>query len=98
MNPEMRLLIAGEMVSAASGSTYPNINPATEEVMGQVADAGPEHMERAIAAARRDVGTYMIVGMETRRVGDAVAFALAQPPGVAVDLLEIRPNRLMQKS
>ena len=53
MNPETRLLIDGELVDAASGKTYPNINPATEEVMGEVADAGPEDMERAIAAARR---------------------------------------------
>jgi aldehyde dehydrogenase (NAD+) len=53
MNPETRLFIDGELCQAASGKTYPNINPATEEVMGQVADAGPEDMERAIAAARR---------------------------------------------
>ncbi len=53
MNPETRLLIDGELVYALSGNTYPNINPATEEVMGEVADAGPEDMERAIAAARR---------------------------------------------
>ena len=53
MNPETRLFIDGELVDAASGNTYPNINPATEAVMGQVADAGPEDMDRAIAAARR---------------------------------------------
>ena len=53
MNPETRLFIDGELVDAASGRTYPNVNPATEEVMGEVADAGPEDMERAIAAARR---------------------------------------------
>ena len=53
MNPETRLFIDGELCAAASGKTYPNINPATEEVMGHVADAGPEDMERAIAAARR---------------------------------------------
>ncbi len=53
MNPETRLLIDGELVPAASGRTYPNINPATEEVLGEVADAGPDDMERAIAAARR---------------------------------------------
>ena len=53
MNPETQLFIDGELVDAASGKTYPNINPATEEVMGEVADAGPEDMERAIAAARR---------------------------------------------
>ena len=53
MNPETKMLIDGELVDAASGKTYPNINPATEEVMGEVADAGPEDMDRAIAAARR---------------------------------------------
>ncbi len=52
-NPETKLFINGELCDAASGKTYPNINPATEEVMGEVADAGPEDMERAIAAARR---------------------------------------------
>ena len=53
MNPENRLFIDGELVDAVSGKMYPNINPATEQVIGQVADAGPEDMERAIAAARR---------------------------------------------
>ena len=53
MNPETKLLVDGELSESASGRTYPNINPATEEVIGEVADAGPEDMERAIAAARR---------------------------------------------
>lgn len=56
--------------------------------------------EEALTAgieAWRDAGTYMSVGMETEQVGNAVAFALAQPPGVAIDLLEVRPNRLMKK-
>ena len=53
MNPESRLFIDGELVNAASGKTYPNINPATEEIMGEVADAGREDMDQAIAAARR---------------------------------------------
>ncbi len=48
-----RLLIDGELVPAAGGRTYENRNPATEEVIGAAADAGPEEMERAIAAARR---------------------------------------------
>ncbi|MCX2977920.1 aldehyde dehydrogenase family protein [Candidatus Marimicrobium litorale] len=53
MEPETRLFIDGELCNAASGKRYPNINPATEEVMGEVADAGREDMDRAIAAARR---------------------------------------------
>ena len=50
---EHRMLIDGELVDAASGATYDNINPATEEVIGQVADAAPADMERAIGAAKR---------------------------------------------
>ncbi len=54
---EVRMLIDGELVEAASGKRFDNINPANEEVLGQVADAGPEDMERAIAAARRAFDT-----------------------------------------
>ena len=50
---EERLLIDGELVPATGGKTYDNVNPATEEVIGVAADAGPEDIERAIAAARR---------------------------------------------
>ena len=53
MSGEARLLIDGELRDARSGKTYANINPCTEESIGQVADAGPEDMELAIAAARR---------------------------------------------
>ena len=53
MNPENRLFIDGQLVDAASGACYPNINPATEESLGDVADAGPADMGGAIAAARR---------------------------------------------
>jgi len=49
---EVRMLIGGDLVEAASGKRFENINPATEEVLGDVADASPEDMQRAIAAAR----------------------------------------------
>ena len=50
---ESRMLIDGELVGAASGATYANINPATEAEIGQVADAAVVDMERAVTAARR---------------------------------------------
>ena len=49
---EVRMLIGGDLVEAATGKRFENINPATEEVLGEVADASPEDMQRAIAAAR----------------------------------------------
>ncbi len=37
--PETRMLVDGELIHADSGKTFDNVNPATEEVLGQVADA-----------------------------------------------------------
>ncbi|CAA0118087.1 putative oxidoreductase [Halioglobus japonicus] len=49
-------------------------------------------------AAWKDAGTYLDTGMDAAHVGESVLYALSQPPGVAVDLLEIRPNTLTPKS
>jgi len=49
---EARMLIEGKLVDAQSGETFDNINPATEESIGQVADASSADMDAAIAAAR----------------------------------------------
>lgn len=48
---EERLLINGRLTHAKAGATFNNVNPATEEVMGVVADASAEDMDQAIAAA-----------------------------------------------
>lgn len=37
-------------------------------------------------------GSEMDVGMEVQHVGASVAWCLASPPGVSVDVLEVRPN------
>ena len=47
------MLIDGKLVDADSGKTFDNINPATEEVIGQVADGSAAEMHHAIDAARR---------------------------------------------
>jgi aldehyde dehydrogenase (NAD+) len=54
---ESRLLIDGELVSADGDALYANVNPATEEVIGQVADASSRDVDRAITAARRAFDT-----------------------------------------
>jgi aldehyde dehydrogenase (NAD+) len=53
VHPETRMLIDGKLTEARSGKTFDNINPATEEVIGQVADASTAEMHEAIDAARR---------------------------------------------
>jgi len=47
------MLIDGRLVEAAGARTYANVNPATEEELGRVADASAGDMDAAIAAARR---------------------------------------------
>jgi phenylacetaldehyde dehydrogenase len=48
-----KLLIDGEWVEAASGQTFPTINPATEETLAEVAHGEAEDIDRAVRAARR---------------------------------------------
>jgi acyl-CoA reductase-like NAD-dependent aldehyde dehydrogenase len=47
-----RLIIDGKAVDAASGATFTTSNPATEEPITTVAEAGAEDVDRAVKAAR----------------------------------------------
>jgi NAD(P)-dependent dehydrogenase (short-subunit alcohol dehydrogenase family) len=47
--------------------------------------------------AWRTVGTTMDSGMEVEHVAQAIVHSLSYPAGVAVDLLEVRPNNPMPK-
>ena len=46
------MLINGKWVDAASGKTFPTYNPATGEVLANVAEGDKEDINRAVAAAR----------------------------------------------
>ena len=48
------MMIDGKLVDGEAG-TFTNINPANEDVLGEVADASKADMNRAIDAARRVV-------------------------------------------
>jgi aldehyde dehydrogenase (NAD+) len=45
------LLIGGKWLEAASGKTFDTINPATGQVLAQVAEGDAEDINRAVAAA-----------------------------------------------
>ena len=54
--PEIRqtkLLIDGQWTDSLSGKTFPTLYPATEEIIAEVAEAGPEDVDAAVKAARR---------------------------------------------
>ncbi len=48
-----KMFINGKWVEAASGKTFPTYNPATGEVMAQVAEGDREDIDRAVKAARK---------------------------------------------
>jgi aldehyde dehydrogenase (NAD+) len=52
IQPSYGLFIDGEMVDPIDGSRFKTVNPATEEVLSEVASAGPADVDRAVAAAR----------------------------------------------
>ena len=47
-----QLLIDGKWVDAADGKKFDVFNPSTGEVFCQVAEAGPDDVDRAVASAR----------------------------------------------
>ncbi|WAZ25477.1 NAD-dependent succinate-semialdehyde dehydrogenase [Streptomyces cinnabarinus] len=49
--PAVRMYIAGEWCQGGTGRTAPIVNPATEEVIGEVPLATPDDLDRALAAA-----------------------------------------------
>uniref|UniRef100_A0ACD5ZRG3 Uncharacterized protein n=1 Tax=Avena sativa TaxID=4498 RepID=A0ACD5ZRG3_AVESA len=50
---DTQLLINGKFVDAASGKTFPTLDPRTGEVIAHVAEGDAEDINRAVAAARK---------------------------------------------
>jgi gamma-glutamyl-gamma-aminobutyraldehyde dehydrogenase len=48
-----KAFVDGEFVAACSGRTFASVNPATGEILADVASCGEEDIDRAVAAARR---------------------------------------------
>jgi betaine-aldehyde dehydrogenase len=63
-------LIDGEWVSAASSKTFDVMNPATDEVIAKVPEAGASDVDRAVDAARRafDEGWRDVTAQERGRI------------------------------
>jgi aldehyde dehydrogenase (NAD+) len=53
IRPSYGLFIDGQFVDPVDGGSFATVNPATEEVLTEVALAGAQDVDRAVAAARR---------------------------------------------
>src|SRR5450432_201184 len=67
-----QLFINNQFVNSASGKTFPTYNPATGEVLAQVAEGDREDIDRAVKAARKafegDAWTYMSASQRGRLI------------------------------
>jgi aldehyde dehydrogenase (NAD+) len=52
IRPSYGLFINGEFVDPIDGSPFKTVNPASEQVLAEVAEAGPQDVDRAVKAAR----------------------------------------------
>jgi betaine-aldehyde dehydrogenase len=63
---DRRMFVGGEWTDAADGARLPVIDPATEERLGTVPDAGPDDLERAVAAAGAVAPAWADAGWQRR--------------------------------
>jgi acyl-CoA reductase-like NAD-dependent aldehyde dehydrogenase len=66
-----KMLINGKHVEAASGKTFATFNPATGEVLANVAEGDREDINRAVKAARAALRNRSVVSHVARRARQA---------------------------
>ena len=95
------LLVDGEWSAAASGETFTTRNPATNAPLAEVAKAGSEDVDRAVAAARRafDKGPWPKASPYQRgRVLQRVADGIRNEAEVIADLETHNSGKIITSS
>jgi aldehyde dehydrogenase (NAD+) len=86
----LQLLIGGQWCEASSGKRFATLNPATEQVLAEVSEAGPAEIDAAVFAAREALrrGAWpMMTGADRGRVLNRLA-AILRERSEEVALLE----------
>jgi aldehyde dehydrogenase (NAD+) len=65
-----KLIVGGERVDAESGKVFPVINPATEEVLAEVAEGDSADVDRAVRSARSTFESDKWRGTSARQRGE----------------------------
>ena len=82
-----KMFIGGTWVDAVSGKTFPTVNPATEEEIGQAALGGPEDVDKAVKAANDALpGWSRMVQSERSRIMSRMGAAIRKYAEEFVDL------------
>ena len=86
------MFIGGKWVDAVSGKTFPTVNPATEEEIGQAALGGPEDVDKAVKAANGALPAWSrMVQSERSRIMSRMGAAIRKYAEEFVDL-EVREH------
>jgi len=89
---DYKMIIDGEKVS--TDETFPVLNPATEEVIAQCPKASVEHVDQAVAAARRAFPAWSATSdSERSRVVHAIADALEAHAEELAQLLTLEQGK-----
>ena len=77
MYQDINLYVGGEWLPAMAGGTKPVTNPATEDTIGTIADAGTGDLDRALAAAEHGLAIWRNTGSwdraaKLRRVAELI--------------------------
>ena len=87
-----KMFIGGKWVDAVSGKTFPTVNPATEEEIGQAALGGPEDVDKAVKAANEALPAWSrMVQSERSRIMSRMGAMIRKYAEELVDL-EVREH------
>ena len=87
-----KMFIGGKWVDAVSGKTFPTVNPATEEEIGQAALGGPEDVDKAVKAANDALPAWSrMVQSERSRIMSRMGAAIRKYAEEFIDL-EVREH------
>ncbi|HSM19351.1 MAG TPA: aldehyde dehydrogenase family protein, partial [Hyphomicrobiales bacterium] len=94
MYRDFDLYIEGNWNAAKAGGRKPVHDPATEEVVGEIADAGPEDLDRALAAAEKGLAVWRRTpawerGTLIRKVADIIRSRLDE----AAEIMSIETGK-----
>ncbi len=92
LRPSYGLFIGGEFVDPLDGGGFKTLSPATEEVLAEVAAAGPRDVDRAVRAAEEAAGPWAaLAGSERAKYVFRIA-RLIQERARELAVLEVLDN------
>ncbi|MFT3905447.1 MAG: NAD-dependent succinate-semialdehyde dehydrogenase [Steroidobacteraceae bacterium] len=96
---QVQLFIDGQWSAAADGEWLPVRNPASEEVIGQVAHARTADLDRALAAAQRGFAAWRKVApLERARILRKASALLRERAGAIAKLMTLEQGKVLAEA